>query len=331
MARGEYHSSVKLYEYAPGIFPRPVAWGTFDSEPTLSFFMSEFVQLMDEVFPSPADICPHLAAMHKASQADQCNPGMFGFEVNTCTGTVEHDNTWSASWEAFFATKLRDLFQKDKLVHGPSTDYDSIIPHLFGTVIPRLLRPLETGGNKIKPVLIHGDLWHCNSASQAKPGGPVLLFDPAGVYAHHEYELYEWRSSRYNFDQKYVAEYRRHFPPSEPSADADDRLALYTMAVDLVDSILYPDSTRYRQSTIETATRLIDKFPAETCPQPTTAGLGHPHTKTAPLLHRGAQGRRWSRARTASEARIGHVARKAHPALHQVMEASDVDALQWIV
>jgi protein-ribulosamine 3-kinase len=31
-----------------------------------------------------------------------------------------------------------------------------LLPAFFEKVIPRLLRPLETGENSIKPVLIHG-------------------------------------------------------------------------------------------------------------------------------------------------------------------------------
>ena len=55
----------------------------------------------------------------------------------------------------------------------------------FDKVVPRLLRPLETGGRSIRPSLIHGDLWHGNAETDAETGEPVI-FDAASFYAHNE-------------------------------------------------------------------------------------------------------------------------------------------------
>ena len=52
-------------------------------------------------------------------------------------------------------------------------------------VIPRLLRPLETGGRQIRPVLVHSDLWDGNASTNRLSGMPVV-FDAACIYGHNE-------------------------------------------------------------------------------------------------------------------------------------------------
>ena len=56
---------------------------------------------------------------------------------------------------------------------------------LISKVIPRLLRPLETGGRQIQPRLVHGDLWDGNTSTDIATDMPVI-FDAASFYAHNE-------------------------------------------------------------------------------------------------------------------------------------------------
>lgn len=154
MSQGEYESMKALYRFNPDIIPRPVGWGTFETAPDLSFFICEFKSIFDEVYPSPTALGSALATLHKSSQ--RANPGRFGFDVVTCNGTVEQLNTWCDSWEEFFSNKVLDLFRKDEIVHGPCPEYAELKPAFFDRVIPRLLRPLETGGNTLEPCLVHG-------------------------------------------------------------------------------------------------------------------------------------------------------------------------------
>lgn len=264
MAESEFRCSELLYRFAaPGMVPRPLGWGTFETEPALSFYMCEFVELIDERFPAPAQIAPLLAEMHLKSQADAENPGKFGFGSVTCAGPIEQRNDWNASWEVFFAAKLRDLLDMDEGVHGSCTEYEALRPALFDKVIPRLLRPLQSQGRTITPVFCHGDLWHCNSALRAHPASssPLVIFDPASFWAHNEYDLYMMHSPRYVFNSEHVKEYRRHFPPSEPVEDCDDRLLLYTLVSELGSSITYPASKRYRVWAVEKIQTLVDRYP----------------------------------------------------------------------
>ena len=51
-------------------------------------------------------------------------------------------------------------FALKKAARGPSGELEALMKPLFETVIPRLLRPLETSGRTLKPCFVHGDIWH---------------------------------------------------------------------------------------------------------------------------------------------------------------------------
>lgn len=51
--------------------------------------------------------------------------------------------------------------------------------------IPRLLRPLQTGGRSITPTLCHGGLWESNVQVDAVTNRAVT-FDPCCFYGHNE-------------------------------------------------------------------------------------------------------------------------------------------------
>ena len=55
-------------------------------------------------------------------------------------------------------------------------------------VIPRLLRPLETNGQSIKPCFVHGDLWDGN-ATINMANDQAIVFDAIALYAHNECKL----------------------------------------------------------------------------------------------------------------------------------------------
>lgn len=67
---------------------------------------------------------------------------------------------------------------------GQSVELDALLPNLFANVIPRLLRPLQEGGRKIKPALVHGDLWRGNIG--IINDAEVVVYDPASFWAHNE-------------------------------------------------------------------------------------------------------------------------------------------------
>jgi protein-ribulosamine 3-kinase len=105
---------------------------------------------------------------------------------------------------------------------------DALSADMMTNVVPRLLRPMETGGNSIKPVLLHGDMWHGNVSIDNQTNKP-MLYDPGCLYGHHEYEAAPWRAARYAFNRKHLDVYLKVVPASEPQEDYDDRNALYAV------------------------------------------------------------------------------------------------------
>jgi hypothetical protein len=50
------------------------------------------------------------------------------------------------------------ILNGSSLCGGADTEFNSVAEEFFEKVVPRLLRPLQSGGRSIKPTLVHGDL-----------------------------------------------------------------------------------------------------------------------------------------------------------------------------
>lgn len=68
---------------------------------------------------------------------------------------------------------------------GPDVKSEVLFGQINSKVIPRLLRPLETGGRQIEQRLVHGDLYSGNVSVDAATSGPIL-YDAACLYTHNE-------------------------------------------------------------------------------------------------------------------------------------------------
>lgn len=169
----------------PEFVPRPYTWGEFNqSEPKIYFFLSEFVDMSDRV-PEPNQLCTKLARLHR----DSVSPtGMFGFHITTCQGNTPQDVTWESSWAAFFSKLLRHVLDRDAEINGIWEDLDTLAQRVLERVIPRLIGVLETEGRRVKPCLIHADLWEGNTGTSIEAGN-IYIFDSAAFYAHNEMEI----------------------------------------------------------------------------------------------------------------------------------------------
>ena len=148
-----------------------------------------------------------LARLHSAST----DKG-FGFHVATCCADTVQDNSWNPSWSSFFINqRLKPIAQlRDNAIDA---ELQRLVADTTQASIPRLLDAL-----KIKPALIHGDLWSGNERN-----GKV--FDSCACYAHSEFELSIMRMfGGFTSD---IEEYHRLIPKDDPREEYDDRQRLY--------------------------------------------------------------------------------------------------------
>ena len=158
MMEGEFESMKVLNMVTPKFAPKPIAWGTFKSNPNLHFFLCDFHD-MDGELPEIEKFSASLAQLHR----DSVSPcGKFGFHVTTYNGNIPQDVRWTDTWEECFVNGTRKDFELEREVRGPNEELEALMGPLFEKVIPRLLRPLETGGRTLKPSFVHGDLWYGN-------------------------------------------------------------------------------------------------------------------------------------------------------------------------
>ncbi|KAI9676501.1 MAG: hypothetical protein M1817_000659 [Caeruleum heppii] len=158
MMEAEYESMKIIHAVTPDFCPEPIAWGTFKTSPDQHFFLCSFHDMDDEL-PELHQFSACLAKMHRESVSPT---GKFGFHITTYNGNIPQDVRWTETWEECFINGTRKDFELEKDARGPSEELEELMVPLFEKVIPRLLRPLETGGRVLKPCFVHGDLWNGN-------------------------------------------------------------------------------------------------------------------------------------------------------------------------
>ena len=179
--RGEFISMKLIDAAVPRFCPRPIAIGNLARDSNAHFYLQEFVDMTDE--PGDLDTLPQkLAELHRIALSPN---GKFGFEVPTNHGPVVVKNEWTGSWELSFTRIMEALFAFELQMHGRDEEMERLSKDTIEKIIPRLLRPLETGGRSLTPRLVHGDLWDGNTSMNVNTDEPVI-FDGSSLYAHNE-------------------------------------------------------------------------------------------------------------------------------------------------
>ena len=75
--------------------------------------------------------------------------------------------------------------QNEEKSQGEDPEMQELCKEILTKVVPRLLRPLETGGRQIQPCLVHRDIWDGNVSTDKATNTPVI-FDATCIYAHNE-------------------------------------------------------------------------------------------------------------------------------------------------
>ena len=184
MMEGEFESIKVINQVVPGFAPIPMAWGTFKSSSDLHFFLCSFHEMDDEL-PEMKIFSARLAQLHMDSMSPT---GKYGFHVPTYNGNLFQDVRWTDTWEECFTNGTRKDLELEEEARVLSEELRALSKQLLEKVIPRLLRPLETGGRFIKPCFVHGDLWYGNASNDIETAKP-MVFDAAGFYGHNECTL----------------------------------------------------------------------------------------------------------------------------------------------
>lgn len=156
MMFGIFELEKMMHTYVPDNVPESIAWGTYMSNPDTYFYMCVFRDMVDDLL-SVSKLGALVLKIHLDSMGRFPN-GKFGFYVTTHLANVLNDNTWCESWEEWFTNAMKRMIQAEENSHGHDEKLKELTHALLTKVIPRLLRPLETGGREIRPCLIHSDL-----------------------------------------------------------------------------------------------------------------------------------------------------------------------------
>ncbi|KAK4888758.1 hypothetical protein LTR27_012405 [Elasticomyces elasticus] len=209
MLEGEFDLLKKIGEYSPGLAPMLYGTGQFRDPSTPTYFLlMEFLD-MDTGAPEPVAFMKQLAELHTRGVSPT---GQFGYGMTTCQGPIVQDITWDDNWSAVYGRMMRQFHDREMATNGPSKDgkYEAEMEKL---ILLQFRIYLETG--------------------QAK------IYDPAGFYAHNEYEFGMWRSENVPFGRPYYRQYFRYIPPSEPKEQWDDRNKLYSIKFEVTCSALW--------------------------------------------------------------------------------------------
>ena len=229
----------ELCKVIPAMIPCPIAWGKFQLEsPSTYFLLAEFKNMSDKP-PDPVQLGALVAELHQKSFSPT---GMFGFEVQTYDGKLPQTFEWNNGWTDFYAKLLTSAYDQDIRSNGTWSEIADAFRSIIDSVVPRLLNALECDGRRIKPCLIHGDLWEGNIGTDYETG-QIYIFDSAAYYAHNEMEIASWTCKHHKLSAgSYKREYLRNFGADEPLDEWEDRSRLYRLKILLMNSAHFPGS-----------------------------------------------------------------------------------------
>ncbi|BFZ64870.1 hypothetical protein YB2330_006023 [Saitoella coloradoensis] len=247
LVRGEHASLNAIWDAVPNFCPQPIAFGAWEQAKTHWFLVTSFIDTKGS--PGSAEFARKLAKLHSKTSPD----GKFGFEVPTHCGETKQSNTWCDTWAEFYRIhRIQPLL--DRL---PSSSMpDSLKTALVDKVIPRLLEPLD---GKIKPALVHGDLWSGNASAN-------YIFDSSASYSHAEFErgimsmfpASGWNSQfwvNYKAAREELGSTEEDTRPEEKA----DRIKLYEMYHQLNHAVMFGGG-EYAMSAKRSAEDLVKKY-----------------------------------------------------------------------
>ncbi|KAM7200564.1 Fructosamine kinase domain containing protein [Rhypophila sp. PSN 637] len=256
---GHWHSESSIYKFIPEFFPRPIATGTYESNPDAHFFLMEFEDMIDDVIPGPETYMAAPVALQLRSLG-KSPTGKFGFRVVTRFANLSQQNDWDLSWEVWWTKHTNFILQREEKIRGPYSEEDAKTKQEYvDRVLPRYLRPLETNGRSIQPALCHTELWPGNVKYRLDNVSP-LVSDSNALWAHGEAELGLIRNPRYPLGKAFIEEYLNKIPISEPEEDFDSRNIIYLLRHQICLASVYPNEVKLRDVFLDNMRLLINRL-----------------------------------------------------------------------
>lgn len=165
----------------PEMVVRPYGYGTYKKAKDIHFFLCAFHELSNNI-PDINTFPELVAELHRKGAKPG---GQFGFPYEVYGGRLPQFFPLTDTWEETFTRGLQRSFDAEEKTHGYDEDMATLRKGIIEKVIPRLIRPLETGPNRIVPTLVHGDMWDGNCSVDVNTNQPVV-FDSTALWAHNE-------------------------------------------------------------------------------------------------------------------------------------------------
>jgi protein-ribulosamine 3-kinase len=183
LINGSFESERAVFEFSSHNVPEPIAWGRYKSRPDTYFYICDFHNMTDEL-PDKLDLAELTAKLHQDSMGKSPG-GQFGFHVTTHLSDIPMYSAWYDTWEGWFANAMKNMISVEEDAIGRDEELSRLTTALFEMVIPRLMRPMETGGRKLEASLCHGDLWPGNIKHEAETRR-LMIFDSCAYWGHNE-------------------------------------------------------------------------------------------------------------------------------------------------
>ncbi|TGO21757.1 hypothetical protein BPAE_0202g00180 [Botrytis paeoniae] len=272
MFRGEHASLNAIHSIVPSLCPQSYANGPLELGGGF-FLATDFLDLNPRDAKSTSgsgeSLARKLAKLHSVSAPipEGYEQPQFGFPVTTCCGETKQDNSFKESWAEFYGdNRLRGIVEKAENNNGKDGELRKLVEEVVEIVVPRLLGDENlrgSDGQKVKPVVVHGDLWSGNHGTGRIGEGGVeeVVYDSSASWSHAEFEAGIMRMFG-GFGSAFWREYHEVRPMDEPREEWEDRCALYELYHHLNHYAMFGGG--YKGGAMNIMRRLLQKYGEET-------------------------------------------------------------------